>query len=478
MWRAIAERQAIHADGLWKIYIAKSEALLKGVPYQGKMVDPEEPKIAKALFDKWAKHALNSGKNKNAKDAIEAAKSIRGIALHINKLDSNRRLLGVANGVLDLTADGAKLRKAKQEDYLMFNTGIEYIEPSGIGLKLWNDYLDTFLPDADLRETAQVALGHCVIGGNPEKRVIVLKGVPNTGKSTMVAMIERALGDYAGSTSMNLFKSGGFNTDFLTCANKRAVILSEFEERDELSASVIKRLSGNSDKMTTPVKNSNVIFSAVPQFVSILPTNAVPTISGADKALQDRLFVIPFNVRPTSIDRGATNVLIEMAAQAALWWLIEGYNKYCVFGELPVSDVVRQETADFVSNLDEIATFRAECIKEHSRIDDPTVDWKKNSDWCVTRTKMYEEFKRWWEANNLNPNKLPSMPRLKERLSELGIPGTPGTLSARVSGVSNRWWFGVKVLQGGGTVSRLPGNAVGFKVLQTDSVTDSVTEEK
>jgi phage/plasmid-associated DNA primase len=271
-----------------------------------------------------------------------------------------------------------------------------------------------------------------------------------------------------------LFKNAQFNTDFLTVANKRAVILSEFEEEDKLSASVIKRLSGNSDKMTTSIKNSNAIFSAIPQFVPILPTNAVPTITGADRALQDRLFVIPFNVKPAEIKRSATDVLIAMAGQAALWWLIEGFNKYCVLGELPVSEEVRQETKDFVANLDEIATFASECIKQHSQIDDPGIEWKKYPKWCVTRAKVYDEFRKWWDANNLNISKIPSAIKLTNRLRELGIPGTPGKQVVRIGTESTRWWFGVKVTQHGGTVSRLPG----FKVIQAQSDTQSDTEEK
>lgn len=472
MWRQVALRQEMYADACWADFQNKRRAFEQN---PNGAVTAEDVKAARAIFDKWQKHALNSGKNKNAKDAIEAAKSIRGIALDINKLDSDRRLMGVANGVLELTADGARLRQVKQKDYLMFNTGIPYEKPndSSIGTQLWQEYLDTFLPDPTLRETAQIALGHCVLGGNPEKRVIVLKGVTNTGKSTMVAMIEKSLGDYAGSVGQGLFKNSGFNTDFLTCANKRAVILSEFEEEDRLSASVIKRLSGNSDRMTTPIKNSNAIFSAIPQFVPILPTNAVPTITGADRALQDRLFVIPFNVRPTEINRNATNILIEMAGQACFWWLIEGYNKYCALGELPVSQEVQQETKDFISNLDEVATFASECVRQHSRIDDPSVEWKKYPDWCVTRSAMYEEFRRWWDTNNLNMTKIPSAIKLTNRLRELGLPGTPGKQTVKVGGESNRWWFGVKVSPNAGTVSRLPG----FKVSPVQSVTESVTEE-
>jgi phage/plasmid-associated DNA primase len=66
------------------------------------------------------------------------------------------------------------------------NTHIAWKEPSKFAQDKWDEYLDTFLPDVEERKVAQIALGHCLPGGNPEKIVIILMGDPNTGKSTMV----------------------------------------------------------------------------------------------------------------------------------------------------------------------------------------------------------------------------------------------------------------------------------------------------
>lgn len=422
--------------------IAKITAFANQTPGTSKA----DVEAARALYKDWMIFARQNGNCRNAENAIKAVKTLPDVSMDINELDQNPYLLGVADGVIELDGEEVRHRKAMATDYITLNTGIPYEKPSEFALSKWQEYLDTFLPDQELQRTAQIALGHCLIGGNPEKIMIVLKGDPNTGKSTMVNAIETALGDYAMAVDQGLFKYSKFNSILASAINKRVVVCSEFDEEDKLSASQVKRLTGGTDRVISEIKFSMAQISGIPQFVPILATNEVPTIHGADKALQNRLYVIPFSITPKDIKKEYANIIKSICGPAILQWLLDGYIQYRRIGTLPMNKAVMDETSAFVSELDEIATFAHDALKKHSKLGE-AIAWDADPGWCVNRAAMYKHFERWWAENNFQSNKIPSAIAFTKRLRALGYPGTPGREIRRIGSEANRWWFGVKLVK-------------------------------
>jgi P4 family phage/plasmid primase-like protien len=448
LWFQIKQNQLRYVDRLKGLYDTEiANATAAGLPTSGSgAAVPNSLVAARTEYCKWRDWAKKSGDNRQAIEAMRNTVRFPTVKLGINALDQNPFLLGVANGVVELDGENVRLRPARQTDYITLNTRTPYEQPSKFAQDKWEEYLETFLPDPDLRKTTQIALGHCLIGGNDEKIIIVLRGAPNTGKSTMINAIETALGDYATTVGQGLFRSEKFNEDLVDALNKRIAICSEFDDKDEMSASQVKRLSGGSDSVTSPIKNSMERKKGQPQFVCVLATNEVPTIRGADKALQNRLYVIPFNVVPKQVKKQYANVLKAVCGPAILNWLIEGYVEYRRIGELPMTKVISDETSAFVSELDEIAAFAASALKRHDRFES-VMDWTNDSEWCVTRADMYSHFERWWTENNFQQNKIPSAISFTKRLRALGYPGSPGNDTVRVGTVATRWWYGVKLGQ-------------------------------
>lgn len=429
MWQKVKQRQIDYATACYGDYQQKTQDFLKGL----NGVTDTDVKVAKALYEKWRKWSELSGNNRQAENAIKAAKSIAGVTISINDLDQHPFLLGVANGVVELGDDqNIKLREARAEDLVTLNTRTPYEEPSKFAKEKWQEYLDTFLPDPDLQRTAQIALGHTIIGGNPEKIMIVLKGDPNTGKSTMISAIESAMGDYAQSVSHTIFQNHKLNPVLANSITKRIIVCSEFDEKDELSASQVKRLTGGSDKIQAELKGSNTTIEGVPQFVPVLATNSVPTISGADKALRNRLFVIPFNVVPLRIDKRNAAVIEKVCAVAVLQWLIEGYREYRRQGELPTPAVITAETDKFMSEMDEISAFLDECVERVSQ---------EGTSGYVKTSNMYERFNNWWRENEYRQSEKPSQPKFARRLASLGYTQK----QMRVGKEHGRFWLGVRL---------------------------------
>ena len=438
MWQRVKKRQINYVEqALYPDYITQlTQAQAAGGPI------PPAVKAAKAKYEDWKRFAQASGNNRNAENAIKAVKSIPSVSISVNELDRNPYLLGVRNGVVELDSDNVRLRKAQASDYITLNTGTPFEAPSKFAQEKWNEYLDTFLPNRELQRATQIALGHCLIGGNPEKIMLVLKGNPNTGKSTMVNTIEKALGDYAMTVNTQFFQSHKFNVMMAEAIQKRVVICSEFDEEEELSASIVKRITGGTDKVTQEIKFSNAKIEGIPQYVPILATNGTPRILGADKALENRLFIIPFNITPDRVDKQAASVVTSVCATACLNWLIEGYVEYRRIGGLVRTREIEEISKEFVAELDEVATFVHECVTEQT-----------NPIGAVTRKAMYDRFERWWLDNNYK-QRIISRPLFKRRLSALGLQSRNNR--HRFNGELDHWWMGVKLKEPDRVVLKMP----------------------
>ena len=437
MWQIVRDNQENYVENaLYPAYIADLTNFQNGTGG----ITQNDVRASRARYLEWKNFAKLSGNNRQAEGALQAVKSVSGVSIDVNDLDANNYLLGVKNGVIELDGERVKLRKAKATDYVTMNTGIPWEKPSDFAANLWQGYLNTFLPEAELQKAVQILMGYCLIGGNPEKVLVVLKGGTNTGKSTMKSVIEQALGDYAGSINPTVFQSHKFNATLTESLTKRAVFCSEFEEGDNLSAAMIKRITGGNDKITQEIKFSNSIISRVPQFVAILPTNETPSIDGSDDALKNRLMVVPFEHTPEKIDKQAAHIVKNTCAVAVLNWLIEGYMEYRRLGFLPRTSGMEKSTEEFSAELDEIATFARDVLHSHS-------DRKRMEpvncpdEWCIQSGTLYARFEQWWRNNKMNENKKPSQIKFSRRMKALGFV----VHQKRYGDSTGKFYIGVKI---------------------------------
>jgi P4 family phage/plasmid primase-like protien len=437
MWQMVRNAQENYVDNaLYPAYIADLTNFQNGTGG----ITANDVKASKTKYEKWRRFSEISGNNRNAESAILAVASRPGVSIDLNVLDANPYLIGVKNGVLELDGENVRLRKARAIDYITLNTGVPWEKPSDFASGLWRNYLSTFLPDPELQRAVQVILGHCLVGGNPEKVLVVLKGGTNTGKSTMIAVIEAALGEYAGSINPTVFQSHKFNATLVGALPKRIVMCSEFEESDNLSAAMIKRITGGNDVITQEVKFSNAVVSGVPQFVAILPTNETPAIEGNDEALKNRLLVIPFDVTPAKIDKQASTIVRNTCATAVLHWLVEGYMEYRRLGFLPRVTAMEEATEEFTAELDEVATFARDVLQSHS-------DRKKihhlnmPEEWCVQSGNLYARFEQWWRDNKMPEHQKPSIIRFVRRMKALGFQ----CVQRKIVDTNGKFWVGVKI---------------------------------
>lgn len=417
--------------------------------------DEDDLKAAKAKAKDWLQFSRRSGNNMGANGALEAAQSLEGISVSAELMDKNERLLGVNNGVIELNADGpATFRKALHDDYVTVNTDVDFYEGGHFdmiraggdlakGVQLWADYLNKFIPDEALRRFTQKALGYCLLGNNEQRLAIFLHGKTSTGKSTMLNAVMAALGGYAETVDLSIFKekASGLNPALAQAMPRRIITASEAGMQNHMHADLFKRMTGN-DRISAELKGVNVIVTRIPAFTPIIATNLPPTIKGADSALQRRLLVIPFEIQiPEDEDeKSATVDLGKYASPAILSWLVDGWSMYAQEG-LPRSEwpvAVKESTKEFGGQLNDLGEFLTDATEEV-----PFVVGKvaENSGFVPVQD-MYDAYSQWTIHQKISERDILSKNIFGRQLKTMGIEQKV----VKIDGNPTRCWIGRKIV--------------------------------
>lgn len=417
----------------------------------------------------WRNWAKRSGDVNPIRNALQSSERLyvddnTPVTMNGKEFDAHPRLLGCANGVLELTED-PELREPRREDFVTYNTGIPYIPWRTLattddfnldGYHLWFEYLNMFLPDPEIRHFVHKVMGHLLVGENPEKLLIFLYGPHDTGKSTMIGAIAGALGDYYGTIDMNIFKQHDKNPQLVRAVPLRVTGMSEVDA-GVMDAATVKRLTGN-DQVVAELKYSNDIFVGRPQFTTLIACNNPPAINHADEALRERILALPFS---TTIERSKRvyerqTEIEHYSGVSVLSWLVEGWRLYCTEGIKRDSwpKAVKALHGELVSDLNPTQSFVSAMLLKSRECEEgiraeneairkgmtrnrrtPTAsDWPL--EWTPSASSIYEMYVRWMNANGAPALSLPNFGK------ELGL-GRPA--QRKVDGENRKCYVGVMI---------------------------------
>jgi putative DNA primase/helicase len=140
------------------------------------------------------KHAIKSQAEPRIFAIERMARSDAAVALSVRRLDANPWLIGVQNGVVDLTT--GHFRPGQREDYIAKSVGAIF-DPNAQCVA-WNAFLGTVTGhDANLKAYLQRMVGYAMTGSVREEVLFVLYGTGNNGKSTFREVVHALLGEYA-----------------------------------------------------------------------------------------------------------------------------------------------------------------------------------------------------------------------------------------------------------------------------------------
>ena len=172
------------------------------------------------------------------------------------RLEGNPYLFAFNNKVFNLeTMSWVDIQK---DDYVLMNTGYDWVEPTSQEVQLLTDLIKTIFPIEAERDTYMTILASALSGHTLEK-FIVANGSGGNGKGVINELMMETMGNY-GYTAPNAVLlqpiKDGANPQVANMSYKRFVVYREPDENKNISVATIKELTGGG-KLNARKCNSN-----------------------------------------------------------------------------------------------------------------------------------------------------------------------------------------------------------------------------
>jgi putative DNA primase/helicase len=340
-------------------------------------VDAEREAIVKAAI-------TSNAKIKAAKERLTAH-----LATTIDTFDQDPDLLNCLNGVINLKTGSLTPHDRQRFTYCVGT----YYDPNAKSTE-WTAFLESTIPDREVRTYLQTALGYTLTGHNREECLFFLFGPTRSGKSTLAETLLTLLGrpvatttDFGTFTAERNVDSQNFALAPLKAA--RLVVASESGAGEYLNVGKIKQMTGG-DFVTAAHKHRDS-FTFRPQWKIWLLSNHGPKGDVDDDALwAARLRVIEFPNSFLGQEDKALKWRLRQPENMAgiLTWLVQGARRWYSEG-LHVPEAVTKATARHRDDLDWIGQWLAECCAQDG-------GWTANH-------LLYQSYENWCNENGVKP---------------------------------------------------------------------------
>jgi P4 family phage/plasmid primase-like protien len=287
--------------------------------------------------------------------ALEALKT--ECAVSIDQLDLAPELFTVTNGCIDLDAfansPGFPAQRKRNASAMgvwanaFFGAHLREHRPTRAANVTYDPtatcpnfkaMLRTVFPDDDVRSCFQRCAGAMLFGRNNSQAMLLFRGSGGNGKSTLLNVFSKVLGDYAVPCPIEVFlktatqHAGRATPEEMNMPSARMVYASEPGMTDTLSGKAIKGFTGGDARMARALHQNP--FKYTPTAIPVLQFNRTPRIVEEDEGLRRRLVFIPFDVELHKLpekqrkDPRKVEAALQDELSGILNWMLAGYKKY------------------------------------------------------------------------------------------------------------------------------------------------------
>lgn len=306
---------------------------------------------------KWQK---TSESGKAGREILSHAKSLEGIPVVPEELDTNHWIFNVNNGEIDLKT--GELLPHRRESLITKLAPVTYDQTATC--PIWIAFLEKIMGgNKGMINFLQCAIGYALTGETREQCLFILHGNGSNGKSTFLTAISAMFGeDYSTNTPTQTFmarKGGGIPNDIAALKGARFVTAVEAERDQKLAEGMVKNSTGG-DKVAGRYLFGEW-FAYTPEFKLFLATNHKPQIKGTDNGIWRRIRLIPFVVTIAEAEKDKDlpeKLLSELPG--ILNWALDGCLQWQKDG-LGVPDEVKAATEEYRAEMDVVEGFLDEC---------------------------------------------------------------------------------------------------------------------
>jgi len=236
------------------------------------------------------------------KNIMTEAKELFYDGTFLGQLDTNPYLLCFNNGVIDFQTK--EFRKGRPEDNISMCTGYDYVPlESPQHDKVMNDihdFMNKLFPQKELCEYMWDHLASTLIGTSPNQTFNMYIGIGQNGKSVLVDLMTKVLGEYKGDVMLSLVtdkrgKVGGLAPEIVQLKGKRYAVMQEPSKGDVINEGVMKQLTSGKDPLQGRAPYMPQTITFMPQFKLVVTCNALMTVKANDHGTWRRIRAVPFN---------------------------------------------------------------------------------------------------------------------------------------------------------------------------------------
>jgi len=284
---------------LRRIYMKKSEEMIE--LKESMAEDDERRTIIQRKIDKALNISERLGNTHDKKNIMTEAKELFYDKNFYKNTDTNPYLLCFNNGVWDLK-EGV-FRDGRPEDYITKSTNIDYvgIDPVKHANQLAEiaDFMHKLFPEPDLEKYMWEHLASILIGNSANQTFHNYIGVGENGKSVLVTLLEKCLGEYKGDIPTTLLtdkraKVGGLTPELVQLKGVRYAVMNEPSKGEKINEGTMKQLTSALDPIQCRAPFMIEALSYIPQFKLVLLANNLMEIRSQDHGTWRRIRVVDF----------------------------------------------------------------------------------------------------------------------------------------------------------------------------------------
>lgn len=335
----------------------------------------------------------------------------------MKKLDTNPHLLCFNNGVVDFKT--RIFRKGQPDDYLSKCTLIDYTHKRDANfVKEINDFMSQLFPSNELRKYMWDFLASCLIGTNENQTFNIWTGTGANGKSILVELMTRCLGEYKGTVPLPLITKeriniGNASPELAQLIGIRLGVMSEPSKNNVINEGPMKELTGGDPLQARALYKDSVTF--IPQFKLVVCTNTLFDIKSNDDGTWRRIRVCPFESKflmepyadpryPESEYPYQFKMDKKLSAKFDAWaptlmsLLVElAFERQGIVNDC---EKVMAQSDKYREGQDYLLEFIKECIE-------------KKEGGKIRKKELSSEFKKWYQEN-FSDKKVPNIKELAE----------------------------------------------------------------
>jgi P4 family phage/plasmid primase-like protien len=270
-------------------------------------------------------------------------------------------LIHCGNGMLDLGCEPSELRTF-HPDYRSRNASPFSFDPEAECPEFINGLLKPALDDDDI-DLLQTWAGGVLLGKNPAQRLMIIMGTPGGGKSTMVEILEKVIGEQ--NVAQIRTEHLGKQFEMYKFLGKTLLTGKDVDPDflNERHASMIKALVGG-DLLDAEKKNGNEHFQLRGCFNVAITCNARLTVrlKGDVGAWERRILLLHYECpKPKKRIADFASKLISEEGPGILNWMAVGAQKYMAevkeFGDIRLTAAQSERVDRLLKESDSLRQF-------------------------------------------------------------------------------------------------------------------------